>query len=169
MKVAIYCRVSDVKKKPDGERRQDINRQVELITEFLERKGINSYELYLDDGISAYTEDWNSRPAFKKLINDCRLYYVKEIYIEDMTRFSRNLVTGLKLMQELGELGVNLISLKEGEFEVTQSQDWMKSAMLLMFSEYTSRIQAEKVKSGMARAKDKGKHTGRPRKEVKDG
>ena len=31
MKVAIYCRVSDVKKKEDGERRQDIGRQVEML------------------------------------------------------------------------------------------------------------------------------------------
>ena len=38
-RTAIYARVSDDKKKSDGERRQDVQRQVELIKEFLDRKG----------------------------------------------------------------------------------------------------------------------------------
>ena len=78
-----------------------------------------------------------------------------------MTRFSRRLSLGLQWLKELGELKVNLISLEEGEIEVTSSKGWMQSSMLLMFSEWDSRIKSEKVKSGMARAKAEGKHVGR--------
>jgi len=159
MKVAIYCRVSDDKKKADGERRQDVQRQVDMLKSFAERAG-EEVETYIDDGKSAFTEDWNGRPAFKKLFNDCRRRHIQKVYIEDMTRFSRRLDIGLPLLRELGELGVHLISLKEGEIEVTSSKGWLQNSMLLMFAEWDSRIKSEKVRAGMARAKAKGKRIG---------
>ena len=164
MKVAIYVRVSGTKKKQDGERRQDVNRQLENIREFLKRKGISEWKEYIDDGKSAFTEDWNQRPAFKQLINDCKRHFITEIYIEDMTRFSRNLSLGLQWLKELGDLKVQLISLKEGEFEVTSSKGWIQSTMMLMMAEWESKIRSEKVKSGMRKARNLGKKIGGFRK-----
>lgn len=163
MKVAIYVRVSDDKKKSDGERRQDIHRQTNLIKDHLKLKGVKDFEVYADDGKSAFTDDINQRPEFKRFLNDCRRHYIKESYIEDMTRFSRNLSLGLQWLKELGELGVQVISLKEGELEVTSSKGWMQSTMLLMFAEWDSRIKSEKVKSGMQKARNLKKHIGRPK------
>ena len=160
---ASYERVSDDKKKADGERRQDVNRQNSIITEHFNRMGVSEFKRYVDDGKSAFTEDINQRPAFKQLLNDCRRHFINFIIVEDMTRFSRNLSQGLKWLKELGEIGVEIISLKEGELEVTTSRGWMQSSMLLMFSEWDSRIKSEKVKSGMRKAKNLGKHCGRPR------
>lgn len=158
-----YERVSDNKKKSDGDRRQDVDRQHTIIKEYYNRMGITDFKRYVDDGKSAYTEDLNQRPSFKQLLNDCRRYHVKRIVIEDMTRFSRNLSMGLQWLKELGELGVEIVSLKEGELEVTSSKGWMQSTMLLMFSEWDSKIKSEKVKSGMKKAKNLGKHIGRPK------
>lgn len=163
MTYAIYSRVSDDKKKADGERRQDIERQTQLIKAHLERAGIKDFEVYADDGKSAFTDDLNQRPEFKRLLNDCRRHYIKEIYIEDMTRFSRNLSLGLQWIKELGELNVQIVSLREGEIEATSSQGWMKSVITLMFAEWDSRIKSEKVRSGMKKAKNLGKHVGRRR------
>lgn len=167
-RVALYARVSDDKKKQDGGREQDVYRQVTLLKEFITRTYENEKELtiavYVDDGKSAYTEDWNSRPQFKKLIDDCRRHNITHIYVEDMTRFSRNVLTGLQLLKELGDIKVQVISLREGEFEVTSAKGWMQSLMLLMFAEWDSRIKSEKVKSGMQKKKNLGKHIGRPSK-----
>lgn len=164
MKIAIYCRVSDDKKKDDGTRRQDIQRQVDILTDFaLKRYSEIELRTYTDDGKSAFTEDWNSRPAFKQLMNDCRMHRVKEILIEDMTRFSRRVDLGLPLLRELGELNINLISLKEDELAVTSSHGWLKSTILLMFAEWDSRIKSDKVKHGMQMKKNIGKHIGRPK------
>lgn len=163
---AVYCRVSDDKKKADDSRRQDINRQVDLIVNHLKLKGITKYKVYADDGKSAFTDDLNQRLSFKQLLNDCRRHYIKTIYIEDLTRFSRNLSLGLQWLKELGELGVNVISLKEGELEVTSSKGWMQSTMLLMFAEWDSRIKSEKVKSGMQKAKNLGRHIGRKKNDL---
>jgi len=125
---------------------------------------VTKFKRYVDDGKSAFTEDLNQRQAFKQLLNDCRRHFIKRIIIEDMTRFSRNLSMGLQWLKELGELGVEIISLKEGELDVTSSKGWMQSTMLLMFSEWDSRIKSEKVKSGMKKAKNLGKRIGRPKK-----
>jgi len=167
MKIAIYSRVSDDKKKDDGSRRQDINRQIEYLTPIANSRmtmlSCDAVEHYADDGKSAFTDDWNSRPEFKRLINDCRRHYIKEIIIEDMTRFSRRIDLGLPILRELGQIGVNVFSLKEGEIEVTTSQGWLKSSILLMFSEWDSRVKSEKVKNGMQKAKNLRKHIGRPK------
>ena len=162
-KIGIYARVSDDKKKADGDRRQDVNRQIDMLKEYLENKGTKDYKIYLDDGKSAWTDDWNSRPGFKQLMNDCRRFFIREIYVEDLTRFSRNLLNGLQYLKELSDLKVNVISLKEGQIEVTSVKGWMQSSMLLMFAELESRMRSDKVKSGMKRAKNLGKHVGRPK------
>jgi len=168
MKVGIYARVSDNKKKSDGERRQDVDRQINLLKDFWIGRGIDKedIELYIDDGKSAYTEDLNQRPDFKRLVNDCRRNHIRDFAIEDMTRFSRNLSMGLQWLKELGNLNVNIISMKEGELDVTSSKGWMQSTMLLMFSEWDSRIKSEKVRSGMQKAKNLGKHIGRKKNEI---
>jgi DNA invertase Pin-like site-specific DNA recombinase len=153
---AIYARVSDDKKKADGERRQDVQRQVSL----LEKSAPEQSKQYIDDGKSAFTDDINQRPAFKQLMNDCRRNFVQIIYVEDLTRFSRNLSLGLQWLKELGELGVQLISLKDGEIEVTSAKGWMQSTILLMFAEWDSRVKSEKVRSGMQKAKNLGKRIG---------
>ena len=164
MKIGLYTRVSDDKKKSDGERRQDVKRQADnLIPIVLARHPEmkkEDIEIYIDDGKSAFTEDWNMRLDFKRLFNDCRRHFIQEIWIEDMTRFSRRIDVGLPLLRELGNLNINLISTKEGELEVTSAQGWLKSSMLLMFSEWDSRIKAEKVKSGMNKARNLGKKIG---------
>ena len=159
-KIAIYARVSDNKKKTDGERRQDVYRQVDLLKNFLADKGVKDYDTYIDDGKSAFTEDINQRPEFNKLFSLCLRYQVKEIYIEDMTRFSRNLPMGLMWLKRLGECGVNVISVKEGELEVTSSGGFFHSAIFLLIAEWSSRITSEKVKSGMHKARNLGKKIG---------
>lgn len=168
MKVAIYCRVSDDKKKVDGERRQDIERQEILLGKPLKDKGIE-FITYKDDGKSAFTDDINQRPAFRQLLNDCRRNYIQTIYIEDMTRFSRNLSLGLQWLKELGELGVQLISVRDGEIEITSSKGWMQSTLLLLFAEWDSRVKSEKVRSGMAKARNLGKKIGGWKGKVKVG
>lgn len=156
---AIYARVSDDKKKADGERRQDVYRQTELLGKPLRDKGIE-FKTYIDDGKSAFTDDINQRPAFKQLMNDCRRNFIQTIYVEDLTRFSRNLSLGLQWLKELGQLGVQVISIRDGEIEETSTKGWMQSLMLLMFAEWDSRVKSEKVKSGMQKAKNLGKRIG---------
>jgi DNA invertase Pin-like site-specific DNA recombinase len=164
MKVAIYSRVSDDKKKDDGSRRQDIQRQIDFLVPIVlgRHPELKKEDLliYKDDGKSAFTEDWNQRPDFKRLFNDCRRHFIQEFWIEDMTRFSRRIDVGLPLLRELGQLNIQLISSKEGEIEVTSSDGWLRSAFLLFFAEWDSRSRADKIRSGMKKAQNLGKKVG---------
>ena len=154
-KIAIYARVSDDKKKSDGERRQDVMRQVDLLKEFLAKGGLTAQKIYIDDGKSAFTEDLNSRPAFRELMRDAKARWIDVVYIESLDRFSRKLGMGLVWLEQLSRHGCTVTSIHEGELDVTINVDWMRSAIALMFAEWYSRELSEKVKSGMARAKGK--------------
>lgn len=155
MKVAIYVRVSDDKKKDDGSRRQDINRQLDLLKNHLKNIGITEWKEYIDDGKSAWTDDLNHRPGFKKLRSDVFRRYISKVYVEAIDRFSSNMIAGMGYLKEFMDIGnCTVISLAEGEYEVTSNDGWAKSTMFLFMAEWRIRNLRDKIKSGMERRKN---------------
>lgn len=154
MIVGGYIRVSDQKLKTDGERRQDVNRQKDKITKFSESMGWGKPIFFCDDGISAFKEDYNSRPEFVRLLNEIRANRIQRVIVEDLTRWSRRLEDGLKTMQEVSEKAT-ITSMAEGEVNITLPDGWFKTAIAFLIAEWASRITSYKVKSGMERAKSK--------------
>jgi DNA invertase Pin-like site-specific DNA recombinase len=156
-KIAGYIRVSDQKLKTDGERRQDVNRQKEKITKFSESMGWGIPTFYCDNGISAYKEDYNSRPDFLKMIREIRAHRVQRVIIEDLTRWSRRIEDGLKTMKEASEAGCTVTSMSEGNADVTYPEGWFKTAIAFLLAEWASRISSSKVTSGMLKRLDNPK------------
>lgn len=148
--VAGYIRVSDQKLKTDGDRRQDIDRQKNKIIKFAESMGWGNPIFYSDDGISAFKEDYNSRPEFVKLLNDIRRNMVQRVIVEDLTRWSRRIEDGLKTMKEACEK-CTVTSMAEGEVDVTLPEAWFKTAIAFLLAEWSSRSTSYKVSSGMDR------------------
>lgn len=151
MKIAGYIRVSDQKLKTDGERRQDINRQKEKITKFSQSMGWGMPEFYSDDGISAFKEDYNSRPSFVKMLNEIRARRINRVVVEDLTRWSRRIEDGLKTVRESTECGCTITSMAEGEVQITLPEQWFKTAVAFLLAEWSSKSQSYKVASGMER------------------
>jgi DNA invertase Pin-like site-specific DNA recombinase len=151
-KVAGYIRVSDQKLKTDGDRRQDINRQKNKIIKFCESMGWEVPIFYSDDGISAFKEDYNSRPRFVQLLNDIRRNMIKRVVVEDLTRWSRRIEDGLKTMKEACEK-CTITSMAEGEVDITLPEGWFKTAIAFLLAEWSSRSTSYKVASGMDRRK----------------
>jgi len=160
MKTAIYARVSDDKLKEDGERRQDINRQIDKLKSWSAAMGvvIAEEDVFRDDGLSAYKEDYQSRPAFVKLIRQVHARQYQRVLIEDLSRWSRRLEDGLKTLKDASDNGCTVTSLHESEIDVTSANGWFKAAISLMFAEWSSRIMSEKVKSGMERRANDQRH-----------
>lgn len=154
MKVVGYIRVSDQKLKTDGDRRQDVSRQKEKITRFSQSMGWGNPEFYCDDGVSAFKEDYNSRPDFVKMLNEIRANRIQRVIVEDLTRWSRRLEDGIKTLKEASEK-CTVTSMAEGEVNTTLPEGWFRSALAFLMAEWSSRITAYKVRSGMERAKDK--------------
>ena len=148
MKVVGYVRVSDQKLKNDGERRQDIDRQIQKITKFCESMEWGTPEFYSDDGISAFKEDYNSRPQFCKMLREVRANRIQRIIVEDLTRWARRIEDGLKTMREVSEK-CTVTSMAEGEVYTTTPEGWFKCALAFLMAEWNSKNLSHKVSSGM--------------------
>jgi len=152
LRVALYARVSDKKLTEEGKRRQDVMRQVDMLREYCKRVGYEVIEPpYIDDGLSAWTDDLNSRPAFAKLRSDMLQGHIKKVLIESLDRFSSDMCSGMGYLKEWSDRNAIVQSLQAGEHEVTTDDGWMKNAIFLMLAEYRIRSLRSKVRSGMAR------------------
>jgi len=149
--IAGYIRVSDQKLKTDGERRQDINRQKDKIMKFSESMGWERPVFFSDDGISAYKEDYNSRPNFVKMLHEIRARRLNRVIVEDLTRWSRRIEDGLKTVREATESGCTITSMAEGEIQITLPEAWFKTAVAFLLAEWSSKSTSYKVQSGMDR------------------
>jgi len=148
--VVGYIRVSDQKLKTDGARRQDISRQKEKITKFSKSMGWGIPIFFSDDGVSAFKEDYNSRPEFCRMLREVRGNKIKRIIVEDLTRWSRRIEDGLKTMREVSNKAT-ITSMAEGESYVTTPEGWFKCAIAFLMAEWSSKCLSYKVKSGMER------------------
>lgn len=151
---ACYIRVSDDKLKTDGSRRQDIDRQKRTLQPVIEQfkethPDWKFSEWFSDDAKSAWTDDVNARPAFARMMNEIRANRLQWIFLEDLTRFSRNMGQGLVWLAECGKKNCTVTSLHAGDHEVTSLEGWTKNAIILMLAEMESRTRSLKVTSGM--------------------
>ena len=159
MKVAVYARVSGLKRVEGGDRRQDVQRQIELLEPYVKmwleqnptwEKG----EVYVDDGLSAFKEDYQSRPAFLKMMREIKAHRIQRVYVEALDRWSRRVIEGLTTLKETAGCGCTVVSMAEGEVMWTQPQDWFKSLMALGMAEWASREKSWRVKQSVARRRD---------------
>ncbi len=148
--IAGYIRVSDQKLKTDGARRQDIDRQKDKIKLFCKSMDWREPIFFADDGISAYKEDYNSRPEFCRMLREVKANRIQRIIVEDLTRWSRRIEDGLRTMREVSQR-CTVTSMAEGEADITVSEGWFKVAVAFLLAEWSSKGASDKVKSGMQR------------------
>lgn len=148
MKIAGYIRVSDQKLTDEGLRRQDIERQREKIKLYCKNQQLPEPIFFSDDALSAFKDDYQSRPEFVNLLHEVKANRIQQIIVEDMTRWSRRIEDGLRTLREVTEKAT-VTSLAEGELGVTIPEQWFKTSIGFLMAEWSSRITAYKVKSGM--------------------
>ncbi len=153
MKPAGYIRVSDDKLKASGERRQDIARQRDKIIKYCKSMGLEEPIFFEDDALSAFKDDYSSRPNFVRLLHEVKANRVKHIIIEDLTRWSRRIEDGLRTLGEVNNKA-QITSLAEGEIGITIPEQWFKTAIGFLMAEWASRIHSFKVTSGMRKRLD---------------
>lgn len=157
--VTIYARVSDDKLQDDGSRRQDVQRQVDRLLPMIRSLHPEATILpaFIDDGKSAFKDDYQSRPAFCRLLREVRAHRVQRVYIESLDRWSRRVEDGLKTMREVTESGCTVTSLAEGECDITLPEGWFKTGVAFLMAEWASRNQSHKVKQAMERRRHDGR------------
>lgn len=158
MKVALYARVSDDKLQEDGSRRQDVERQLDKLRPFAVTMFPGAEIVtFVDDGKSAFKEDYNSRPEFLRMLREIRARRVQRVLVESLDRWARRVEDGLKTLREASEYGATVTSAAEGECDITTPEGWFKVGIAFLLAEWASRSQSWKVKQAMERRRNDGR------------
>lgn len=102
------------------------------------------------------------RPRREELLKMARRREIDAVLVWKLDRFGRSLADLITTLNELRDIGVTFISLTESLDFSTPSGRAM-AGMLSTFAEFERDIIRERVKAGIANARELGKNHGRPK------
>jgi DNA invertase Pin-like site-specific DNA recombinase len=100
------------------------------------------------------------RPGFQRLMADARAGKVKTIAVWRLDRLGRTARGLTQLFEELRELKMNLVSLKDGRDLATPAGRMMAN-VLASVAQYETEVRAERIQAGLEVAKANGVKLGR--------
>lgn len=152
LRAAIYARVST----HNG---QDPEMQLREVREYCTRRGWQVSGEYVDRGISGSKE---RRPELDRLLTNCRKRYVDAVVIYRYDRFARSLRQLVNALEEFRGLGIDFVSLHEG-VDTSTPNGRLVFGIFATIAEFERELIRDRVRSGIASARAKGKRLGRPR------
>ena len=153
MLVGLYARVST------DDRGQDAEVQLGPMRKFAEGRGWDVTE-YVDHASAA---DLRGRREWRQLLQDARHRRIDLVVVWKLDRFARSSLDALQWLQQLDTAGVGLKILTQ-DIDTTSAAGRLVFTILAAVAEMERELIRERVKAGMARARAKGKHLGRPRR-----
>ncbi len=147
----LYLRISTADQKPDI--------QFDGLRSYAERAGFEIVGEYLDTAVSGRKQ---GRPQLDALMKAARNYECDCVLVWKFDRFARSTRHLLTALEEFDHLGVRFISVQD---QVDTSSPMGKAMFTIIgaMAELESSLISERVTAGMAAAKARGKHVGRPR------
>ena len=152
MKAAIYARVST----HSGQNPQI---QLEEVRAYCQRRGWQVAAEYVDTGISGSKE---RRPALDRLLADCKRKLVDAVVVYRYDRFARSLRQLVNALEDFRALGIEFVSLHEG-VDTSTPNGRLVFGIFASIAEFERELIRDRVRSGLASARAKGKRLGRPR------
>jgi DNA invertase Pin-like site-specific DNA recombinase len=154
-RVGLYARVSTT----NG---QNPETQLRELREYAARRGFVITGEYVDAGISGTRE---RRPELDRLMADCRRRRVDGVLVYRYDRFARSLRQLVNALEEFRVLGVDFVSLHEG-VDTSTANGRLVFGIFASIAEFERELICDRVRSGLAAARAKGKRLGRPRAAV---
>jgi DNA invertase Pin-like site-specific DNA recombinase len=151
-RAAIYARVST----NNG---QNPEMQLDELRAFCKKRGWKAAGEFVDEGISGAKEH---RPALDRLLSLCRKRSVDAVVVYRYDRFARSLRNLVNALEEFRALGIDFISLHEG-VDTSTPNGRLVFAIFASMAEFERELIRDRVRSGLAAARRKGKRLGRPR------
>jgi putative DNA-invertase from lambdoid prophage Rac len=148
-RIGIYLRVST----------QDQNTELQAseLRRFAEARGWNRIKVYEDKA----TGTNGNRPMLQQMLQDARRREIDVVVCWKLDRLFRSLKDLVVTLQELSELGIEFVSLKDS-IDLTTSSGRLMMHMIGAFAEFEASLIKERVRAGLANAKRKGQKLGRP-------
>jgi DNA invertase Pin-like site-specific DNA recombinase len=156
MRAAIYARVST------SNNGQNPEMQLRELREYCVRRGLEITGEYVDAGVSGTKEH---RPQLDALLAACRKRCVDAVVVYRYDRFARSLRQLVNALEEFRSLGIEFISLHEG-VDTSTPNGRLVFGIFASIAEFERELIRDRVKSGIAAARSKGKRLGRPRVSV---
>ena len=154
---ALYARTSTI---GHG---QDVGLQLDELRQAASLRGWEIAGEYVDEGASGASR---SRPGLDRMLADAHAGRFNVLAVWKLDRLARSLAHMLQTLDELQECGVGFASLRDPGIDTTSSTGRLLLQMLGAFAEFERCLIVERVRAGVARAKAKGKHCGRPPRHV---
>jgi DNA invertase Pin-like site-specific DNA recombinase len=153
MRAAIYARVSTTN------HGQNVSMQTRELREYCQRRVWEIEGEYVDAGVSGAKE---RRPQLDALLIACRKRRVDAVVVYRYDRFARSLRQLVNALEEFRSLGIEFISLHEG-VDTSTPNGRLVFGIFATIAEFERELIRDRVKSGIAAARSKGKKLGRPR------
>jgi len=152
-RAALYARVST------NNGHQNPEMQLNELRSYCERRGLEIAGEYVDNGVSGAKE---RRPHLDRLLADCRRRSVDAVVVYRYDRFARSLRQLVNALEEFRSLGIDFISLHEG-VDTSTPNGRLVFGIFGSIAEFERELIRDRVRSGIAAARAKGKRLGRPR------
>jgi DNA invertase Pin-like site-specific DNA recombinase len=148
-RAGLYARVST-------NDQQTIPLQIRALREYAVRRGWTIAMQIKEVGSGA-----SQRQQREKLLDAARRRDVDVVLVWRLDRWGRSVADLLATLQELDHLGVGFVSLTEA-LDLTTPAGRAMAALLAVFAEFEREILRERVRAGLAHARQNGKKLGRP-------
>jgi DNA invertase Pin-like site-specific DNA recombinase len=132
------------------------------LREFCERRKWEIAGEYVDVGFSGATE---RRPRLDELLARCRKRAFDAVVVFRYDRFARSLRQLVNALSEFDALGVQFVSIQEG-IDTTTPNGRLVFGIFASIAEFERELIRDRVRSGLAAARARGKRLGRPRRHV---
>jgi len=145
----LYARVST-------NDQQTIPLQIRALREYAARRGLTIALQVKEVGSGA-----SERQLREKLLEAARRREIDVVLVWRLDRWGRSVADLLATLQELDHLGVGFVSLTEAP-DLTTPAGRAMAALLAVFAEFEREILRERVRAGLAHARQNGQRLGRP-------
>ena len=157
-KVCLFIRVST--------QQQDYDRQVLELTQYCRDKGFTITKTIATkiSGVKKYEE----RPDVQELFQAAKAKQFDKVVVSEISRIGRNARDIKNTINYLHDRGISIVFRNLGGLESLDengSESFVTNIIISIYSELAQeekRMLSERIKSGLASAKVKGKHIGRP-------
>ena len=138
--------------------RQDTAGQEAELRALAERRGWTVFKVYRDHGFSGAKAN---RPAFDEMWADCRAGRISVVCVWALDRFGRSLKNLIEGLEELQRLGIDFLCLKS-DLDSSSAAGRLLFHIVGAVAEFEHHLIRGRIAMGMAEARRKGKHVGRP-------
>jgi DNA invertase Pin-like site-specific DNA recombinase len=149
-RVALYVRVSTGT--------QSVDPQELALRKYCEERDWTQIQIFKDPAISGMKD---RRPGLDALMDAARRRAIDVVLIWKLDRLGRSLLHLVQALEEFRQLGIDFISTTEC-FDTSTPHGRLLLNLTAMFANFERDLISERVKLGLANARQKGKRLGRP-------